>query len=292
VSVMPAAPVLATISNPDGDGEYVVSWSTVTEATGYQLEEAADLEFTSSTVIYEGADSEFLVSGRATGLWYYRVRAVTPGGDSAWSNVESASVMPAAPVLFAISNPDGNGTYLVDWSDVTGATTYQLEEAEDLEFTSSTVIYEGAGSQYRVTGQGGGTWYYRVRASSPAGDGPWSNVESAAVGADAPALAPISNPDGDYFLDWSEVSGATSYELQKDDNADLTSPAIRYTRASCQYQVYGQGTALWNYRVRAGNAGGDSPWSNTEWVDLLASVATQFRVCLRLVLNSWTGVYS
>jgi hypothetical protein len=108
-------------------------------------------------------------------------------------------------VLAPISNPDGNGNYLVDWSDVTGATSYQLEEAEDLEFTSSTAIYEGADSEYRVTGQGDGIWYYRVRASSLAGDG---------------------------------------------------------------------------------------PWSNTEWVDLLASVATPLRVSLQLGLSSWTGVYS
>ena len=283
VAVLAEAPVLFPISNPDGDGEYLVDWSDVTGATSYQLEEAQDLEFTSSTVIYDGAGGEFLVSGRTTGLWYYRVRASDAGGYSPWSNVESVGVIPDAPVLFPISNPDRNGRYVVDWSEVTGATGYELQEDDNPVFSSPTVIYDGANNEYRVTGQGDGLWYYRVRASSPAGDGPWSNVESAAVGSDAPALASVSNPDGDgeYLLDWSEVSGATSYELQEDDNPDFTSPTVRYSGADSRYQVYGQGTGLWYYRVRASHAGGESPWSNTEWVDALASVATRLTCACR-----------
>ncbi len=200
-------------------------------------------------------------------------------------------MLPTAPVLATISNPDGDGEYVVGWTDVTGATSYQLEEAEDPEFTSPTVIYDGSASKYRVSGQGEGTWYYRVRARSPAGDSPWSNIESVEVWSDAPALASISNPDGvgDYLVARSEVTGATSRELQEADNSDLTSSAVPYTGASSQFQVYGQGTGRWYYRVRASSAGGDGPWSNTEWVGTLASMATPFRVYLRLVLHSSAG---
>ncbi|NIV29228.1 MAG: hypothetical protein GWN58_06875, partial [Anaerolineae bacterium] len=51
-----------------------------------------DPGFTSSTVIYDGPDSEFPVSGQAAGLWYYRVRASNDFGDGAWSNIESVGV--------------------------------------------------------------------------------------------------------------------------------------------------------------------------------------------------------
>ena len=262
------APTIAEIDNPDQDGDYLVEWGDVVGATGYELQEDDNPSFTSPTVRYSGADNQYYVSGQITGLWYYRVRARNTGGNGPWSAAESATVIPPAPELLAISNPDGNGTYLVDWSDVTGATSYELQEDDNYSFSSPTTRYSGADSQYQVSGQGGGIWYYRVRASSSAGEGPWSNVEWAAVESDAPALFAIENGDGDgdYLVDWSEVTGATSYELQEDDNPDFTSPTVRYNEADSQYQVYGQDTGLWNYRVRAISASGNGPWSNIQSV--------------------------
>jgi hypothetical protein len=266
--VIPATPELLAISNPDGNGEYLVGWSTVIGATSYQLEEAADPGFTSATVVHDGTDSEFLVSSQATGLWYYRVRASNAGGDGFWSNIQSVGVIPDAPVLAAISNPGGIGDYLVDWSDVTGATSYSVEEDDNAAFSSPTLCYTGANSQFDVSAQGTGLWYYRVRASNAGGDGRWSNAESVGVIPDAPVLAAISNPDGDgdYLVDWSDVTGATSYWVEEDDNAEFTSPTVRYNGADSLFLVRAQGTGLWHYRVRANNAGGDGPWSNPESV--------------------------
>ena len=267
------APTLANIDNADKDGDYLVEWGTVSGATGYELQEDDNPGFTSPTVRYSGSGNQYYVRGQSTGLWYYRVRARNAGGNSLWSNTESVTVIPPAPVLFPISNPDGNGNYLVDWSDVIGATGYELQEDDNPAFSSPTERYSGADSQYQVSGQAGGIWYYRVRASSPAGDGLWSNVEWAAVESDAPALASISNPDGDgdYLVDWTDVTGATSYELQVDDNSDFDSATVCYDEADSQFQVYGQGTGLWYYRVRAISAGGEGPWSNIQSVGVVPS---------------------
>ena len=81
-------------------------------------EEDDNAEFDSATERYSGATSQYQVNGQATGLWYYRVRASNSGGNSAWSNVQSVGVVPAAPTLADISNEDGNGDYLVSWRDV------------------------------------------------------------------------------------------------------------------------------------------------------------------------------
>jgi len=268
VGVIPAAPVLAAISNPDGDGEYVVDWNTVTGATSYRLEEDDNSGFTSPAVRYTGGDSEFLVSGQEGGVWYYRVRASNAGGDSLWSTWESVAVIPAAPVLYPISNPDGDGDYLVDWSDVTGATAYCVAEDDNPAFTSPIILYCGASSRYQVYGQRTGRWYYRVRASNAGGNGPWSNIESVGVVPAAPVLADIENDDadGEYLVDWSDVAGATSYWVEEDDNPTFHSPIVRYNGVDSQFLVSGQGTGVWYYRVRAVNAGGDGPWSNSEFV--------------------------
>jgi titin len=268
VGVIPAAPVLAAISNPDGNGRYLVDWGDVAGATSYRLEEDDNFAFASPTVVYTGAGSQFQMTGQGTGLWYYRVQASNAGGDSAWSNTELVGVIPATPVLAAISNPDGNGYYLVDWSDVIGATSFWLEEDDDAGFTTPTVRYIGASSQFQVSGQEAGLWYYRVRARNAGGNSAWSNAESAGVVPAASVLAAISNPEGDgeYLVDWDAVIGATSYRLEEDDNAGFTSPTVRYSGPNSQYQVSGQETGLWHYRVRASNAGGSGAWSNTESV--------------------------
>lgn len=173
-----------------------------------------------------------------------------------------------APTLFPISNPEGSGDYLVDWSNVIDATSYTLEEDVESSFSSPAIRYLGPDTMFQVTNQQAGSWYYRVRASNPDGDSPWSNVEVTHVIPQAPLLAPISNPDGNgnYLVDWSDVAGAAGYRLQEDDNADFSSPADRYAGSGSQYQVLEQPSGIWYYRALAGNAGGDSPWSNTESV--------------------------
>jgi hypothetical protein len=266
VNVLPAAPELLPISNPDGDGAYLVDWGDVERATTYELQESADPAFGAHTVRYNGGNSEFSVSGQQGGVWYYRVRASNAGGDGPWSNVESVGVIPDAPVLEPISNADGDGEYLVDWNDATGAASYELEADDNSEFSSPELVYDGANSQFQVSGQPTGRWYYRVRAGNTAGQSPWSNTESVGVVPDAPVLEPIENSDGDgaYLVAWNAVTGATRYRLEEDDNPEFESPTLRYAGVGTQFQVDIQPSGRWYYRVRASNLGGDSAWSNTE----------------------------
>jgi hypothetical protein len=86
-----------------------------------------------------------------------------------------------APILAVISNGDGDGNYTVDWSDVLGATSYTLQEDDNAAFTSPATAYTGAASTFDIVNQNSGTWYYRVLATCPGGDGDWSNTESVDV---------------------------------------------------------------------------------------------------------------
>ncbi len=271
VGVIPAAPVLLPISNLDGNGDYLVDWNDSVGATSYRLEEAGNPGFISPTVLYEGAATELQITGQLGGTWYYRVLASNIGGDSPWSNTESVNVIPAAPVLLPISNPDGNGDYLVDWNIVVGATSYRLEEASNPSFISPTVLYVGTATELQINGHLGGTWYYRVLASNAGGDSQWSNAESVSVIPAAPVLLPISNPDGngDYPVDWNDVTGATSYRLEEANSIEFSYPITLYEGAASQFQVTGQVGGTWYYRVLAINAGGDSPWSNIAIVSVI-----------------------
>jgi Tol biopolymer transport system component len=92
-----------------------------------------------------------------------------------------AGVQPSTPNLYPIENSDGDGRYLVDWSDATGATSYELQEDDNPEFTNPTIRYNSPDSQYEVRDQIEGNWYYRVRSSNAGGNSPWSNTESVVV---------------------------------------------------------------------------------------------------------------
>ena len=94
----PAAPTLNSISNPDGDGNYTVSWSAPSGATGYTLQEDDNASFTSPTTAYSGAATSTNISGKGPGTYYYRVNASNSYGTSGWSNVQSVVVAgPSGP---------------------------------------------------------------------------------------------------------------------------------------------------------------------------------------------------
>jgi hypothetical protein len=280
--------VLLEISNSDADGEYLVDWDNVTGATSYWVEEDDNVAFSSPVVRYNGVDSQFQMSGQVTGEWFYRVRAHNAAGYGPWSDSQPVIVGPPAPVLDNIGNPDGDGEYLVNWSEITGAIGYELEEDDNSEFSSPTVIYDGLDSQFQVSGQETGEWFYRVRAYDADGPGLWSNTVWARVIPATPILAEIENNDGNgwYFVDWADVTGATGYELQEDDDPNFTSPTVRYIGPDSQYDVYGQYIGVWYYRVRASSTGGNSAWS----VPISVQVeAMPYRVFLPLVLNASPG---
>ncbi len=264
----PAAPVLSSISNADGDGAYLVDWNDVPTAASYTLQEDDNSSFTSPTAVYIGAGTQLDVSGHTGGMWFYRVLASNQAGDGPWSNTQAAVVRPAAPVLDPITNPGGGDAYMVSWSTPVGAVAYRLEEDDNSAFTSPAVRYEGSAPQYGVTGQPEGSWYYRALAYNMAGDSPWSGTANTNVSPRplaAPVIDPIGNPDGDgtYMVSWPNVPGATGYTLEQSSNPYFSSPEVVYTGSAPEFGVSDQPGGTWYYRARAIGAAGSGPWSNT-----------------------------
>jgi hypothetical protein len=264
-----AAPSLLPISNPGGDGNYLVDWTDSANATGYVLQEDDNPSFTSPMQRYSGPNSQASISAQAPGTWYYRALATGPAGNSDWSNIQSVGVRPDPPTLATINNGGQADAYLVDWSPSATASGYVLEEDNDPGFGSPTTRYAGAATQYQVTGQASGTWYYRVRATSGAGTSDASAARSTTVAAlplDAPSLNAIDNADedGSYLVNWSDVAGATSYTLEQSATPWFDHPQEIYSGAVSEHPVTGQASGTWYYRARAWGPGSDSgPWSNS-----------------------------
>ena len=284
----PDAPTIAPISNPDGDGSFLVNWDDVATATSYTLQEDDNVGFSSPSTAYSGAASQYNVSGKGPGMWYYRAKATNAVGDSGWSNIVSVLVKPNAPTLNAISNPGNDDAYTVSWSAATAASAYTLQEDDNASFSSPRTRYMGSATSYDVTGQLGGTWYYRVQAHNSAGSSGWSNTQSVTVNPPpyaAPNLLAISNGDGDgnYLVDWSDVTGATGYILEQSDNPYFVDPFVVYSGAATQLTVSNQPGGHWYYRARATGPSGMSPWSIERDVIVTTSIF------LPTVLRAYSG---
>lgn len=115
----PEAPQLNAITNPENDGNYDISWLSARGAERYVLYESANVDFASATAIYEGLETSYSVVAHLAGTYYYRVKATNFVGDSDWSAVQSARVLP--PTIFP-----------------SGADSTVLEAAPDLN-TGSTI---------------------------------------------------------------------------------------------------------------------------------------------------------
>jgi len=207
-SAPPAAPVLNPIANADGDGNYTVSWNAAVRATAYTLQEDDNTDFTSPTVVADHVTTTaWSASGKTRGMYFYRVKATSAFGDSGWSNVESALVVPpAAPVLNPIANADGDGNYTVSWNAAVGATAYTLEEDDNSDFISPTTRFDGAGTSWNATGKAAGTYHYRAKASNDPGSSGWSNRQSVVV-------QPVTGPTPGF---WQEGGGWVEFYVSTD----------------------------------------------------------------------------
>jgi hypothetical protein len=81
-------PAAMTVPLQGKTGGYTVKWSaSVTTGVNYVLEESTDAHFTSSTVVYTGADLSKVLTGRTVGnTYYYRVKAIKEEQlDSGWA---------------------------------------------------------------------------------------------------------------------------------------------------------------------------------------------------------------
>lgn len=95
-----SAPTLAS-GEPDASGTVALSWAGEPDAR-FVLEEATMPDWADSAVVYAGADTQTIVYGRASGNYFYRVRAEAEGYSSNWSNgvgvrVQSASGWQSKP---------------------------------------------------------------------------------------------------------------------------------------------------------------------------------------------------
>ncbi|WP_242103082.1 chitinase N-terminal domain-containing protein [Lysobacter sp. M2-1] len=261
------APTL-TAPATNATGSFTVSWTAVSGAATYQLQEQknqggwATLQNTSAT--------SRSLSGKTDGSWSYQVRACNSAGCSGWSAIKTTEVAIPPSGVPTLTAPATNtsGSYTVGWTAVSLATRYELDERKN---GGSWVNIVDAGIvSWAASAKGTGTYDYRVRACNGAGCAAYSAIDTTTVSSPLPAptlTAPTTAQTYEPFtVSWTSVSTATNYVLQQNRNSTGWNDVYTGAGTSTARTINIAGT--YQYQVQACNANGCSPYSAVKTVQV------------------------
>lgn len=256
------APSLSAPATAIG-GSYTVSWTVISGATSYALEESVNGGGWSGA--YSGAGLSQGYSGKPAGSYAYRVAACNPAGCGGYSGTATVQAVYAPSGVPTVSAPatNNNGAYTVSWTGVGGATGYEVEESANGGGWS--LVYSGGAGSVAVSGRGTGSYGYRARACNSAGCAGYSTTATTQVtlppsGASS-VTVPANSNTGSYNVSWTAVGGATGYQLEENVNGGAWG-AI-YNGGATAIGLTGRAPATYGYRVVACNGGGCGPYSAT-----------------------------
>ena len=161
----PSAPALNDPGTTDTDGSYTVSWSSVSGATSYTLEEDTSGLFGSPTVVYSGSGMSKYITGRSDGTYYYRVKACNACGCSGWSNVGDIEV--EIPDSDIIRVPEDYSTIQAAVDAASSGTTIQVSAGtyiENIVIGKDDLKLEGESKNITVIDGGGSGTCVRITA--------------------------------------------------------------------------------------------------------------------------------
>jgi fibronectin type 3 domain-containing protein len=273
---VPAAPRELNAELTDA-GKVKLTWNDVDNEAGYKVERRVDGTDAWTQIGTTGANVLTFLDGNVDkGKTYiYRVRAFNDAGNSSYSNTDAVRIpgdptTPLAPHLEV--DLVGPRAAKLTWTDVTGESIYRIERRVDGSAEGFKEIRTVNAGVTTITDDGlepGKTYLYRVRAANAAGNGPYSNVAAVRVPLAGLPTAPrelrataVSPTRVD--LKWADATLETGYRIERrlagtDTWAKVGQAAANATSFSDTHALAGK---TYQYRVRAFNDVGSSPWSN------------------------------
>jgi hypothetical protein len=176
------------VSDPDESGNYTVSWTAVSGAAGYTLDQSSDPTFATAVTSQDaGAAISVALSNNTQCplVLYYRVSAYSSVGDGPWSQTAQVELgtgdfIPsngpplAAPQLTLL--PETN-RIILEWVPAPGpADSFTLQIAGDPLFESGYTLYQGQATSFQYWMTPGPPSYFRVSAQRSGQSSAWSNT--------------------------------------------------------------------------------------------------------------------
>lgn len=239
------SPIAGELTN---DPSPTLSWSESSEDTAYYELQVDVLSSFNSTNLRSFTDVKLLeqevVPQLHDGLWYYRVRAIDYSNNtSEWSIALTVNIdtQPAGvPVTNLFPSPTNDATPTFTWKEVTGASGYRIQIAEDDQFVDVVVDDNSLTSVNYTPSEevDERLYFWRLASLDSAGNqSDYSLPKQFEVDTslpDPPQLDPISTPTNNntLTLTWTPVTGANRYRIQIDDSPLFTSPQVDESNTS------------------------------------------------------------
>ena len=277
----PSVPVLTTPSDKlllDGYTVTLLWKESTNNPNQYVLEYADNSAFTSSTIV-DGLSTAYIFPTDLTPNtnYYWRVKSINDIGDTSnWSVVRSFRTRLTTPELLLPAegaNPHSL-TPTLSWNAVTGAASYTLQIAGDMNFKTSLKKYTVKGTAiYTIPDKlaVNKTIYWRVMAN---GSNPsYYSVVASFLTPNPPTVPTLLTPTNKSLvgnlnpvLDWKDSTNSVSnYEIQLSTSATFATTLFTYTSGLSTVNVTDTLPANQSiyWRVRALNADTDaSGWSS------------------------------
>ncbi|MDN8590795.1 fibronectin type III domain-containing protein [Paenibacillus sp. 11B] len=217
-----------------------LKWTTVTGATGY------DLEIDGIIVAVTGV--AYTKSGLAANTDHtFRIRSKNAAGVGTWSDLISGTTLLNTPVLKATSEETAIN---LTWAEIADATKYEVEAdgvvvgtVSEPSYTHSSLL---AGTAHK----------YRVRALINTNTSAWTAIlTQSTLPTSVTGLTINSVTNVTIALKWNAVTGATGYDLEIDGTV-VSTTATAYNKSGLTANTDH------TFRIRSKNAAGVGTWSD------------------------------
>ena len=258
-----------------------LDWGDVSGAASYDAQVCSDSGCLSLACSANVSSSQWTVSPalNSNTNYYWRARGNNTCGSGPWSSIRgfitASCSVPGKP---ALSSPSSGATGVsstptLDWGDVSGATSYDVQVCSDSGCLSLAGSANVSSSQWTVSPalNSNTNYYWRARGNNTCGSGPWSSIRGfITAGCAVPGKPALSSPSSGASrvsvtptLDWRDVSGAASYDVQVCSKSSCSSVARSATLGVSQWTVSPALNTKTTYywRARGDNACGSGKWS-------------------------------
>jgi fibronectin type 3 domain-containing protein len=273
VVAIPKAPS-ALVATAASSSQINLSWAdNATDETGFEVERSTDaLSFAKIADLGPNVTTYQHTGLAPAARYWYRVLAKNSAGKSVYSNIANATTQQVAPNAPSSLSATAVSTTQIDlkWTDNAGNETgYQVERSPN--GTTFTKIADLAANvaAYQSTGLAPATGYYfRIRAVNAVGASAYSNTASAKTPnvpvPDAPVnLTAVPTAPDLIQLRWAKPGGnATEIVIERAKGDGSFARIAKVAATVLQYEDRsGLEPADYFYRIKAVNAGGESPYS-------------------------------
>lgn len=254
-----------------------LSWPKISGATSYMIYRGTSNNPNTAITLAEFVPEENLPSctfddtGDSLSIgtkYYYFIKAKNGSGTSGFSTGVAGMLKNSGPASLTASAGTCFGKVRVSWTEVPGATGYDVYRYADRGLTRNDKIFDAGGnlSYDDASSIKGTTYYYRVKAKykdrytslfSPSASGyHYDSVASLS----APTIRSVSRGDYGYVrISWSPATMAENYKIYRNTvNAFPTSTRIATTADSSYNDLSASPDTVYWYWIKANNDSADA----------------------------------